>query len=49
VLTARYLLSFVPDDAMAKRKMMYSATRNTLQSELGANNFLAHVHGTFRV
>jgi len=40
------MLSYVPDDAKVKQKMMYSATRNNLSSELGQSNFIDYIHGT---
>jgi len=45
-----YLLSFIPDDAKVKQKMLYSATRSSLVSDLGGeNHFIDYIHGTTQV
>jgi len=43
---AWYLLSFIPDEAIVKKKMLYSSTRNNLVSALGDSNFVDLIHGT---
>ncbi|CAI5757684.1 unnamed protein product [Candida verbasci] len=42
----QYFISFIPDNAPIKQKMLYASTKNTILNNLGSNNFTKKLNFT---